>query len=145
MRPFASSFTIACSILVASVCQAQAPIGPGGQRKPHANGQLRMEGIKRPANFVPERDPAKMVARLMKEFDQDGDKKLDSSELMALLKAMRERRSGPMAPGAKEGPLARKFGRDTQQTPATNRQARPFGKDDAANPGGDVPRRPSAE
>ncbi|HAY82172.1 MAG TPA: hypothetical protein DCY79_20395, partial [Planctomycetaceae bacterium] len=43
--------------------------------------------------------PEQIAARMLKEFDQDNDQKLDAKELAALLTSMRQRRGGGR-PGA---------------------------------------------
>lgn len=62
--------------------------GQRGLRGQAAEGQRQ-----RPqAGQGQQRDPAELAARMMKEFDKDGDNKLSSEELVALLTSMRERR-----------------------------------------------------
>jgi EF hand len=71
-------------------------------------------------------DPSKIVERMMQEFDKDGDQKLDSKELTALLTSMRER-------------MGQGFGA------AADGQRKLRGGDGAAQPGGDRPKRPDVE
>ncbi|MGB7345167.1 MAG: EF-hand domain-containing protein [Pirellulaceae bacterium] len=74
-----------------------------------------------------QRDPGELIGRMMKEFDTDGDQKLDVTELTALLKSMRERR-GQMGQG--EGRLEQARGRRGAQL------------DGQAQRGGAKPKRP---
>ncbi len=78
---------------------------------------------------VQQRDPAKMVARIMTEFDKDGDEKLDKTELAAWLKVMRERRGQGMRPGGKAGKGKAGKGKRGSE----------------GRPGGELPIRPEAE
>ena len=70
-------------------------------------------------------DQAKIVSRLIEQFDKDGDEKLDASELTALLSYMRER--------AGNSPVMEKL------RPGA-RMDRP-----SAEAGGDLPKRPASE
>ena len=83
------------------------------------------------------RSPAQFVTILMRQFDKDGDQKLDSQELTALLTSMRERQAqmgaqtpiGPMqANRFRPGGMERRRGGD--------------GNDEA---GGVTPKRPPVE
>ncbi len=135
MRQIIPVLAIFCTALVASECSAQPPQRPGAQRP----------GGRRPGGPGGERDPAQMVARLIKEFDKDGDEKLDAKELTAMLKSMRERRGGRPGAGAPSGqrpggPEGRRPG-----GPQKSGGKRPGGTDDGAAPGGERPKRPSSE
>jgi len=98
-----------------------------------------------------QRDPAKMVARIMTEFDKDGDEKLDKTELAAWLKAMHERRGQRMRPGGKagkgkagQGKAGRgKAGKGKAGKGKAGRGKR--GSEDQGRPGGELPIRPEAE
>lgn len=124
--------------------------GERGQRGPKGQGA---EGQRqRPqAGQGQQRDPAELAARMMKEFDKDGDNKLNPQELVALLTSMRDRRmsadgaagggqrggrgqrpegagkgGGPKAGGPKAG------GKGSQRT------------SQAGTPGGQKPKRPTS-
>lgn len=84
-------------------------------------------------------DPQMVVSRLLKQFDVDGDEKLDIDELTKLMTSLRERRQS----GATQGQRDRAMGngqRDMRSAQGKNRQ-RPATGDQ----GGDRPARPSAE
>jgi hypothetical protein len=82
----------------------------------------------------PQRDPANMVARIMQEFDKDGDQKLDKTELTAWLIVMQERRGLGMRRGGKAG---------KGRPGAAGKRRR--GQEDSGEPGGDRPKRPEVE
>ncbi|MFK8111151.1 MAG: EF-hand domain-containing protein [Rubripirellula sp.] len=84
-------------------------------------------------------DPAQVVARMMQEFDKDGDQKLDAQELTALMTSMRERR-GAGASGARPGQSA---GKGRQRPGGDSKRKR--GADENNKPGGEKPKRPVAE
>jgi len=69
------------------------------ERGPELQSQRRL-GNGPPAS----RDPAQFVAMLMRQFDKDGDQKLDSQELAALLTSMRDRQA-PMGGQQPMGPM----------------------------------------
>lgn len=119
-------------LLGTSVCSAQKPDSPRRKGEGAAKGQRGEQRQGRQGG-----DPAQMVARMMQEFDKDGDQKLDSKELAALLTSMRERRGG--GPGAQRG--GRPGGQ--QGRPGAQRQRR--GDGNAENAGGRRPQRPSEE
>ncbi|NND97067.1 MAG: hypothetical protein HKN47_07050 [Pirellulaceae bacterium] len=137
--------TIALALLLAALftvdASAQRPDKPGGkrgeagQRAKAGQDGAKQNGAKLGARGAAERDPAQLVARMMQEFDKDGDQKLDVQELTALLKSMRERRGqaggrpGGRPDGAQAGARRRPGG----------------GPDGQGKPGGDQPKRPSAE
>ncbi|EMI51963.1 hypothetical protein [Rhodopirellula sallentina] len=149
------------AVLFACQSQAQPPNRPGGDRE-RGNGQARGGEQRRQRGGMGDRDPAEMVGRLIEQFDKDGDEKLDSTELTALLTMMRERRGGRGGEQGMEGQGARRGGRamgreggrdamarDGEQRGARNREMmqkkrRNSGNEDAT-PGGDVPKRPAAE
>jgi hypothetical protein len=89
-----------------------------------------------------------MVARLMQEFDKDGDQKLDSTELTALLTSMRDRRGGAgqgQTRKARPGQARPGQARPGQGRPGAEGQRRGRGAEDAGNPGGERPERPKDE
>ncbi len=98
--------------LAASEKTDQVKEAPSERRQPFAN---RFGGG----------DPAQIVSRMIQQFDQDGDEKLDVSELTALFEFMRERAGN---------------------APAMRNQ-RPGARPDRQNPevGGDKPQRPQSE
>ena len=98
-----------------------------------------------------QRDPAQMVARMMQEFDKDGDQKLDSAELTALLSSMRQRRGAQMgrqgqgqARRDRPGQTQQGRGKPGQGKPGANGQRR-RNPDDPGNPGGQRPKRPASD
>jgi len=116
----------AASLMIASGSAATADDeAPRGIRRPGAEtGQrdigepgLEPQGQRRFGDGpFAGRGPAQFVTILMRQFDKDGDQKLDSQELTALLTSMRERQAqmggqppvGPMQanrfrPGGMEG------------------------------------------
>lgn len=122
--------------------------GPGQGRGRPGQGQGRPQG---------DRDPAQFVARMLEQFDKDGDKKLDLRELTALFTAMRERRGNGGQPGA-GGPGRPGDGRPGDGRPGAGRpgdgpgrgqkgngQRRRPDADDAGDAGGAKPKRPPAE
>ncbi|MFG0286644.1 MAG: hypothetical protein ACF8CQ_00625 [Rhodopirellula sp. JB044] len=154
------------AVLFACQTQAQPPNRPGGDRE-RGNGQARGGEQRRQRGGMGDRDPAEMVGRLIEQFDKDGDEKLDSTELTALLTMMRERRGGRGEQGmegqgarrggrgmGREGAMGREGGRgamarDGESRGPRNREMmqkkrRNSGNEDAT-PGGDVPTRPAAE
>ena len=66
---------------------------------------LERQGQRRLGDGPPAgRDPAQFVTMLMRQFDKDGDQKLDSQELAALLTSMRDRQA-PMGGQQPMGPM----------------------------------------
>ena len=106
--------------------------GPNAQRGQQGNGQQRQR---------PQMDPAKMVERIMGQFDKDGDSKLDANELTAMLTAMRERGMG-RAFGAGQGRPGQKPGDDRGQQGKRKRGGKDGDQTDASEAGGDRPVRP---
>lgn len=94
-------------------------------------GRRNREG--RPGPGRPDINPEQFVARLMQQFDKDGDQKLDAKELTSMFTAMRERRGG--GPGMMGRPGAGKDGA---------RRRRPD-TDNPGTAGGDKPKRPPVE
>ncbi len=144
--PFVAILSVA---LIAVSCSAEPPGRQRGERAQGANGQRRAGEGQRPGGGA-QRDPQQMVARMMKEFDKDGDSKLNTRELTAMFASMRERRSSGEGPGASAG---RKPGAGQQQRgagkggqkPGANRQRGQKGEGKPGRPGGQKPRRPVAE
>ena len=93
MKTITSVLAIAFAVSFAFDCEAQRPNRQQGQRGENAGEG----GRRRPPQGMPE--PAQMAARMMREFDKDGDKKLDTAELTALLTALRDRRASQARPG----------------------------------------------
>ena len=117
--------------------EAEARQAESGTRGPGARGLGRRLPGRQGAGGggAAERDPAAIVARLMQEFDKDGDQKLDSTELTALLTSMRERRGQV---GLRGGGTPRQAQGDRPGAGGRRR-----GGDGA--PGGKRPNRPEAE
>lgn len=152
VTPIAALLTIS---LIGLECSAQPP----GRRNRAENAQQR-DGQKRDGQRRPDkgqrpgpggdRDPEQMVARMMKEFDKDGDSKLDLTELAAMMKSMRERRENGGQRGRGEGGNAEgrrrppEAGKEGQRPGKEGRQGRGKGQQDEA-PGGEKPTRPPAE
>ena len=132
--------------LLAVTCSAEPP---GGQRAKGANGQRRASGGQRPGAGA-DRDPKQMVARMMNEFDKDGDSKLNAMELTAMFASMRDRRGSGERPGAATGrtpgagPQQRGPGQSGQK-PAGNRRRGQNGDGKPAKAGGQAPKRPVAD
>ena len=121
---------------------ARAANGPRAAQAAR-NGQAARDGQGARAGQGARRgqiDPAQIVARMMKEFDQDGDEKLDLTELTSLLTDLRDRRGETFAKireNAGEGK-----GR------ANGRPDGARGKRDGekqATAGGETPKRPPAQ
>ena len=91
---------------------------PGDQQ----DGERRL-GQRRPGQFAGGFSPEQMVARMIEEFDADGDDKLNAEELQKMMMAMRERRGAGM-----------------QRRPGG--QGRPSPRETSASPGGEQPQRP---
>lgn len=105
------------------------PNAAQGERPKRAEGQ-----VKAADRELGNRGPAKMATMMMQKFDKDGDAKLDTEELTAMMTFMQERRGQP-AGGA--GKASR---------PRPNAEKGSDGKsvnDDEV--GGVKPRRPPAE
>ena len=130
--------------------QGQSKGGFGGRRGPGGQGG--------PGGAMGQRDPAEMVARMMSEFDQDGDQKLDATELTALLQNMRSRRGQAMGqgPGQRRGAgQGRPGAGQGGGRPGGAGQGRPGGRpggkgrrggdEEQDVAGGKVPKRPAAE
>jgi hypothetical protein len=80
---------------------------------------------------------------MMQQFDKDGDQKLDTQELTALMTSMRERRGA--GPGwAQAGQPAGKAASNMRQRPGGDSK-RKQGADATNRPGGEKPKRPATE
>lgn len=154
MKKTPLSLAILSVVFLAYDVSAQAPRkGPDGQRGTAEKGAGR--GPERQGRGGPgaERDPAQMVARLMQEFDKDGDQKLDSTELTALMTSMRDRRGGARPGGegqgqarqGRPGQARQGQGKPGQGKPGAEGQRRRRGTDEAGKPGGERPKRPADE
>lgn len=142
--------TVLVMAFVAVECSAQPPGGrtkkPGLRDRADAQAGDRNALPKDRMRQGPQqglRDPAEMVARLMQQFDKDGDKKLDAKELTAALTALRERGRGMQQragqrPGA-GGDAAAEMQRRRPGKAAGDRRKR----DNPGEVGGDKPSRPS--
>jgi len=123
MKRLILSLALVSAALFVTTATADKPANKGKGKR--ANAQEGRRG--------PQRDPAKMVARIMTEFDKDGDEKLDKTELAAWLKVMHQRR-GAMRKGGKQG--------KGKAGPGGKRRR---GGNDNATPGGERPNRPESE
>lgn len=137
--------------LVAFEVSAEPPDGRNGDKGKNASGQRdngnrgvgrraeRGKGGRGQADGA-QREPAQLAATMMKQFDKDGDKKLSTSELTALLTSLRDRRGGKQ--GGTDG-ARRSRGQDGQGKAKGKGKSRDGGK---ANPaGGQKPKRPSSD
>ncbi len=111
------------------------PVGqnrPIGQSKPIGQDRTTEAGRRFGSDRPNGAGPAQFVTMLMRQFDKDGDQKLDSQELVALLTSMRERQA-QMGGQGQMGPMANRF--------------RPGGPDGDGNnaAGGVTPKRPPVE
>ena len=89
-----------------------------------------------------DRDPAQMVARLMQEFDKDGDQKLDVQELTAALTFMKNRRSGSDRPGSAQRTQQGQRGPRNSPGGRKGTNGKQGRGDKAGVPGGAKPKRP---
>ncbi len=123
-------FMIGHSIVAADDSSPENPNAEGTQRAQRfrpgerQNGE-RTPGQRRPGQFPGGFSPEQMAERMIKEFDADGDEKLDATELLKMMTTMRERRGGGM-----------------QRRPGSN--GRPSSGNSNAAPGGEKPKRPPA-
>ena len=153
MKFITSAAAILSVALIAGDCSAQPPGKGRGQGKPGAGQRQQGQGQGQRGQRPPQgdRDPAMIVSRMMKEFDKDGDQKLNMTELTALFTSMRERReNGGGRPGAGPGDGQRRGekgergqGKDGQK-PQGRRDGQGRGEK-AGDAGGDKPRRPPVE
>ena len=143
------NFTLSLALLSVGLLSYDSPAQepgtrPGGQRGQAEKGANRGPERQRRGGLAAERDPAQMVARLMQEFDKDGDQKLDSKELTAMMISLRDRRGGAVRDGAQGRPAQGRPGQ-SRRRPGAEGQQRDRGSDAAGNPGGEKPTRPEAE
>lgn len=141
MKPLLFSFVFASLAMLATAAVAAPPSEEAEKvekaekaekaKKADKQGKRETDTLRRPGG--PPRDPAALVARILNEFDTDGDEKLDQAELTAWLKAMQQRRG-------------QFFGGDRpERKPVGPRGKRLREADQGGTPGGDRPRRPPAE
>lgn len=95
-------------------------------------------------------DPAKLVERMMSQFDKDGDQKLDANELKELLVSMRSRGRGMGGPGGADaaGQMRRpgaRPGAEGRPGGAGGQKRGNRGQQDAGPKGGTVPVRPGSK
>jgi len=140
MKPYASLLVIGWALFFALDCQAQIQNRFGGQRRPAGNDVQQRAG-----NFFAQLDPEQLANRMMKEFDTDGDKKLDATELTSLFKMIGERRAGQMQQAARRRTNTQGAEKNKPGSENKNRQARRFNKAADSTPGGDQPIRPATE
>ena len=114
--------------------------GQESERPANPRAKFRTDRMNRgQANQAGQFDPAMFVSRLMKQFDTDGDQKLDMKELTTLMTDLRDRRqSGGITGQRGRGTATGKEGNRSMQ-----RNNRPTPS--AGDPGGDRPIRPSAD
>lgn len=120
------------TLLAASVWAIDSPAAepPLDKPKSEAASQKNEPGKGRPgdkkqtlAGRLAGGDPAKIVARMMDQFDKDGDEKLDVTELTALFTSMRERSGNSplmekLRPGARGERQIGEVGGDLPNRPA---------------------------
>ena len=96
-------FVIIPTLLAAFACAITGPAAepPFDKSKRNGPGEKNEPGKGRPGEKKPSLagrlaggDPARIVARMIEQFDKDGDEKLDVSELTALFTSIRERSDG---------------------------------------------------
>ena len=112
--------------------QAKSRFGQRQQGR-FGQGQKDQAGAGQQGN----RNVEQFVAMMLKQFDKDGDQKLDIKELSALMIAMRDRRGQGMADRA--GANKRSDGAERRQRPDRNRGAGNGNQDE----GGVKPKRPA--
>ena len=117
------------SLSIAALLLATAPAAEKPEKPSAGDRAAAKQGRGRPGG--PQRDPARMVARIISQFDKDGDEKLDKGELTAFLRMMQQRRGQFDGRGGKPGKAGDAKRRRTEDSPAT--------------PGGEVPTRPASE
>lgn len=134
------------SVAILTVAFAATPaLGQEGKkgrdaRKPGERRPSERRPSERRPGAAAQRDPAQMVARLIREFDKDNDQKLNAAELTAMLKSMRDRRGnfgGDMRRGGPAGRRPGGLGTDVDRR-------RRMENREAGKPGGDRPRRPDS-
>lgn len=149
--------------LISADCSAQ-PFGrqrgnkganPSGERQAQGQrGQRSERGAQgRGRDGAEQRNPAELAARMMKEFDKDGDNKLSTAELVALMTSMRDRRGAGLGAGnAGADGAGRRMGKGQRPEGAgkggskvggKGQQGKGAGQSDA--PGGQKPKRPDSD
>ena len=133
MNRIAISLAMSGILCLSGTALGQKPQRPGGPQRPGVGGDAKAagQGRRQPQN------PQQMVARMMQQFDKDGDQKLDIRELTELLTQLRERRGGNVGAGGNQGRggVQRQGQRPGQQRQGGARQGRKQQGDGAANPG----------
>lgn len=129
MKTLTFSISLFALLVLADPGLAGPPVD--GKRGENAGDAPRRMDARRAAENRPGAE--EMAKRMMEQFDKDGDRKLDSTELVAALTAVQERMAG-RRPGTR--PDARG---------GEARRRAPRGGDANKAPGGDRPRRPNAE
>ncbi|MEM6690782.1 MAG: EF-hand domain-containing protein [Planctomycetota bacterium] len=140
-----------CAVAALTILTANLDAAPPEGKR----GEGRSAGQERGSRFGAQRgnrgggDQTQLVARMLQEFDTDGDQKLDVNELTALMTSMRERRMGQGGSGGQRGPGGA-MGQGQRRGPGEGgqrgqrgRQGRGAEGDQTA--GGKKPRRPEAE
>ena len=133
---------VALSIGILATQVEAKPPGDGDAAKAQRAGKGQKDGKARQGRAArgPQgggQDSQQMVARMLQRFDQNGDQKLDSTELAALLTSLRERRGmgrGNEAGAGRPGPGA-----------GQRRGGKQRGAGQRLNPGGQRPKRPNAD
>lgn len=145
MKHITTVVALVCVATIATECQAQRP-GRGGQR---ARSQGEQRQRQRPQGQRPGAgDPAQVAARMLANFDKNGDMKLDGSELAAMFKSMRENR-GQAGQGNMQGRRAQD-GRGAGEGRPSRSGGRQGGREgrrasDETGGAGFRPRRPTGE
>ncbi|MEP3480494.1 MAG: EF-hand domain-containing protein [Fuerstiella sp.] len=161
---FAAIMSVA---LISADCSAQSPGRQRGGKGANAGAERGAQGQRGERGGQgrgmqgrvggQERDPAALAARMMKEFDKDGDNKLNTAELVALMTSFRDRRgSGPGgngpggngqgAKGAGADGAERRMGKG-QRPEGAGKGKKGKGKGDGQTdaPGGQSPKRPQSD
>ena len=125
-------FLIIPTLLAAFACAITSPAAEPPLDKPKRNAasEKNEPGKGRPGEKNPSLagrlaggDPARIVARMIEQFDKDGDEKLDKAELTALFTSMRERSGNApllekLRPGARNEREIGEVGGDLPNRPA---------------------------
>ena len=142
MKKFIPLVTLLSIAMIVSECSAKPPEGERGKRRLEIDGQRQGPRRGQRQGGGPYRDPAEMVARMMKQFDKDGDQKLNVAELTAMFTTMRERRGSGRGVGQRKRPSS---DRAPGERGGRNRKPGQLGRDDPGPAGGEKPKRPEAE
>lgn len=139
--------TMTVTLLVSGI-HAAPPEGPGGKGDRRAASGFQRGPGQAAGRFAGRDsrggDPTQMISRMLQEFDQDGDQKLDIRELTALMTAMRDRRMGGQAGQRGQGGPGMRPGSGGPGG-ASQRGRRGSQSDPNETAGGQRPRRPTAE